>query len=361
MDRRSFFKSAAVAGAATATGLASPAIAQGRRELAMVTSWPKNFPGLGTAAEKFAEMIGTATDGRYRVRVYGGGELVHALKAHDAVEQGTAVLYHSADYYYGGKADAYPFFCTVPMGFIPAEMDAWIMHGGGQELWDEVGADFGIKHLACGNTGSQMGGWFREPMRSLDDFKGIRMRIPGYGGSVINALGGTSVTLPGPETLSALQAGTIDGTEWVGPWNDLAFGFHKVARYYHYPGFQEPGPILSLGIARSFWDDLPDNDRAIFEAVAGRVNNWSLAEFNANNGRALRSLIDEHDVEIIEFSDEIYRAMGEASRDVLADVAAGDPLAKKVHESFLDFRKKIVEWTRLSDQSFANKRQLTPF
>jgi TRAP-type mannitol/chloroaromatic compound transport system substrate-binding protein len=365
MKRREFIKTAAVAGAAAGTALAAsfpkPALAQGKMELKMVTSWPKNFPGLGTAANEFADMIGRMSEGRITVKVFAGGELVHPLKANDAVQQGTADLYHSADYYYGGKAKAYLFFTSVPFGFTANEMDAWINHAGGQQLWDEVGAQFGLKHLGAGNTGSQMGGWFRREMSSVEDFKGLKMRIPGLGGDVITELGGTNVTLAGGEILPALQAGTIDATEWVGPWNDLAFGFYKVTKFYYYPGFHEPGSMLSVGISKKIWDRLSKSDQAMFEAVAGWANNRNVSEFNAKNSDALHTLVTQHGVKVLAFSDDMYQAMAKASKVVLERIGTGDPLSKKVFDSFLAFRKKAVAWTKLSDQSYANKRALFEF
>ena len=340
---------------------AAPAINKGIKELKMVTSWPKNFPGLGTAARRFGERLEAASDGRYTVKLYGGGELVHPLKCHDAVQEGTADLYHSADYYYQGKLTAYTFFTAVPFGFRPDEIDAWIHHAGGQELWDEVGAQFGIKHLPCSNSGSQMGGWFKKEMRSLEDFKGLKMRIPGLGGDVIKALGGTSVTLAGSEIMPALEAGTIDATEWVGPWNDLAFGFYKVVKKYYYPGFHEPGSLLGLGVSKKLWDGLSKSDQALFTACAIAENNYGLAEFNANNSAALTTLIDSHGVTLHEFSDEIFTAMGEASKDVLATAGAADPLTKKVYDSFMKFRKDAVAWSKLSDQAYMQKRSLVSF
>lgn len=360
MDRRSFLKKAGLGGGAVAAStLAAPAIAQGNIELKMVTSWPKNFPGLGTAPEHFARIINAATDGRITIKVFAGGELVPPLKVNDAVQEGTAEMYHSADYYYQGKSQAYPFFTTVPFGLTATEIESWIYHGGGQALWDEVGAQFGIKHLICGNSGSQMGGWFREPVTSLDDIKGLKMRIPGFGGRVIEALGGTSVTLPGAEILPALQSGTIDATEWVGPWNDLAFGIYKVTKFYHWPGFHEPGTTLSLGIGTSVWESMSEADKALFEAVAAGVNSMTLAEFNANNTQALNTLINTHGVELIEFSDEVYQGFGEASKDVLSTVGNSDEMATKVYTSFMDFRKKAIEWSDLSDRGYMNKRALT--
>jgi len=364
MKRREFLKTAAVgsvAAAGAASTLGAPAILQGKQELRMVTSWPKNFPGLGTAANRVAKRIEDMSGGKYKIRVYAGGELVHALKCNDAVQQGTADLYHSADYYYQGKIKAYNFFTAVPFGMTPNERDAWIHHGGGQKLWDEVGAQFGIKHFSCSNTGSQMGGWYKKPMRSLEDFKGLKMRIPGLGGDVIKALGGTALTLAGGEILPALQAGTIDATEWVGPWNDLAFGFYKVVKNYHFPGFHEPSSTLGMGMSKKLWDGMNKTDQAIFQNAAMAENNYGFAEFNANNSAALETLVNKHKVQVHEFSDEIYKAFGMAAKDVLATAGKADPLTNKVYKSFMKFRKVSGDWSRLSDQAYMNKRGLVKF
>lgn len=357
MDRRSFIKTGVALGGAAA--LSAPAIAQGVKELRMVTSWPKNFPGLGTVVNRFVKRFEQATDGRYKIRVYAGGELVHALKCLDAVQEGTADLYHSADYYYQGKATALAFFTTVPFGMRADEMDAWLHHGGGQALWDEVSGQFGVKPFPCGNTGSQMGGWFKKEIAGLDDFKGLKMRIPGFGGDVIRALGGTPVTTAGAEILTALQTGVIDATEWVGPWNDLAFGLHKVVKHYHHPGFHEPCATLSLGVRREVYDQMSKSDQMILEACALAENNVNLAEFNRYNAEALETLVSKHGVQLHEFSDEIYKAAGEAALDVLATAAANDPASKKVHESYMTFRKQIMEWSRVSEQGYMAKRRLS--
>ena len=376
MKRRDFLKSSVLGGAAAvaatsllascdkkeeAGGGQAPAVSKGIKELRMVTSWPKNFPGLGTAATRVAQRIEAMSGGRYQIKVYAAGELVHALKCNDAVQEGTADLYHSADYYYQGKIKAYNFFTSVPFGMTPNERDAWIHHGGGQALWDEVGAQFGIKHLSCSNTGSQMGGWYKKPMRSLEDFKGLKMRIPGLGGGVIKALGGTALTLAGGEILPALQAGTIDATEWVGPWNDLAFGFYKVVKNYHFPGFHEPSSTLSFGIGKKLWDEMGPTDQAIFTNAAHAENNYGFAEFNANNSQALETLVTKHGVKVHEFSDEIYKAFGNAAKDVLATAGASDPLTQKVYDSFMAFRKIGSDWSRLSDQAYLTKRSLVKF
>lgn len=359
MDRRSFLKTTGVAAGATATSaLAAPAIAQGVKELKLVMSWPKGFPGLGTAPERFARRFEAATDGRYKIRIYGGGELVPALKTQDAVQEGTADMYHSAEYYFQGKTPAFSFFAAVPFGFRPDEMDAWIHHGGGQALWDELAADFNVKPFLCGNTGSQMAGWFKNEITSAEDFKGLKMRIPGLGGDVIRALGGSPVTLAGSEILPALQSGTIDATEWVGPYNDLAFGFYKVVKNYYYPGFHEPGTALSLGVNRELYESMSATDQAALQGSAVAENNIGLAEFNANNSQALNTLVSKHGVNVRELPDEVFVQAGKAAKDVLADTANADASTRKVYDSYTAFRQIALEWSKLSDQSYMRKRAL---
>lgn len=356
ITRRKFFDGAAVA-AGTAF-LGSPALASDQIELTMAMSWPKNFPGLGTAAARFADRVAKATGGRITIKVMAAGEVVGALGVHDAVQEGTVDLYHSAEYYYQGKSKALAFFSAVPMGLTADEMNGWIYHAGGQELWDEIAADFNIKPLACGNTGSQMGGWFKKPVTTLDDFKGLKMRMPGLGGDVLKELGATPVTLPGSEILPALQAGTIDATEWVGPWNDLAFGFHKVVKNYHFPGFHEPGTLLSIGFNKGKWDALSETDRAIVEYCAMAENSFGLAEYMANNSGALRSLIEDHGVQLHEFPDEIYRMVSQITLDVISKVANADGNAKKVASSFNDFLAQARAWSGISDGAYMSKRNI---
>lgn len=334
----------------------APALTRGVKRLRMVTPWPKNFPGLGTAANRFASRVNLASEGRFDIKVFAGGELVELLACNDAVQQGTADLYHSADYYYQNKSQAYAWFTTVPGGFSPAEIDAWIHHLGGQELWDEVGAQFGIKHLPAGNTGHQTAGWFKNPITSLADFKGLKMRIPGLGAAVIKELGGIPVTLPGSEILPALQAGTIDATEYIGPWNDLAFGFYKVVKNAYYPGIHEPGAMLSLGISRKLWDAFPAADQALFTACALAENTYNLAEFNANNAAALKTLVTKHGVAYRPLPAVVFKGMAEAARDVVAAAAAKDALTRKVYDGYLAARKTLTDWTRVSDQAYFELR-----
>lgn len=375
MKRRDFVKGAAVAAAGAgalalsacgkkeekqekAAAPAAPAVSKQMRELKMVTTWPKGFPGLGTGAQRLADRITAMTDGRLTVKLYAAGELVPPFESFQAVSDGTADMYHGAEYYWQGKSKAFNFFAAVPFGLTADEMNAWLYAGGGQELWDELSAGFNVKPFAAGNTGVQMGGWFNKELNSVEDYKGLKIRMPGLGGEVLRQIGAAAVSLPGGEIFPSLQSGAIDATEWVGPWNDLAFGFYKVTKFYYYPGFHEPGTTLSSGMNKGVWDSLSKDDQAIVTAACMADNNYMLAEFNANNGDALDTLINEHNVQLRRQSDEILKAIGEASGDVLASVAAGDPMTQKVYDSFMAFRKKAMGWTSLSETAYAAARAL---
>lgn len=362
MKRRQFLKGAtAAAGAAAAVStIASPAIAQGKRELKLVTTWPKNFPGLGTGAQRFADSITAATDGRLNVKLFAAGELVPPFESFDAVSTGAADLYHGVEYYWQGKHTAFNFFGTVPFGLTAGEMSSWINFGGGQELWDELSAQFNIKGFQCGNTGVQMGGWFNKEINSLEDFKGLKIRMPGLGGEVLRRIGASAIALPGGEIFPSLQSGAIDATEWVGPWNDLAFGFYKVTKYYYWPGFHEPGPILSVGFNKDVWDSLSDADKATVSACAGAENDRSYAEFNARNNDALNTLIKKHGVQLRQMPDDVMQAIGQASGEVVAEVAEIDDLSKRIYESFIAFRRQSISWSKIAEQAFLNAR-LLPF
>ena len=357
MKRREFI-AAAGAAAASAGAFPAPAIAQGRKELRMVTSWPKNYPGQGTAANRLAERIGAATDGKVTVKVFAAGELVPAFEVFDAVTSGTADIYHSAEYYFQGKAKAFAFFSTVPFGMTTAEHTAWIRYGGGQEVWDELSGGFGVKPFLAGNTGVQMGGWYRREINNVGDFQGLKFRMPGLGGDVLKRLGVTVVNLPAGEIFAALQSGAIDGTEWVGPWNDLALGFFKVAKNYYWPGIHEPGAALGVGVNKKVWEGLAKSEQTVIEAMMLAENDLLFAEFNARNGEALDTLVNKHGVQLKRFSDDVLKKLGEASGEVMAEVGNADAQSKKVYESFIGFRKKVMEWTRLSEQAFTGARGL---
>ena len=357
MQRREFIKGGAVAVAATgASALAAPAIAQERVEIVMVSTWPRDFPGLGTGAQRFAQRLIDISDGRFQVEYYASGERVGPFDSFDEVASGNAQIYHAADYYWKGKHPAWAYFTAVPFGLTYTELNAWIRFGGGQELWDELAGEYGLKNVMCGSTGSQMGGWFRKEMNSADDFKGLKMRIPGLGGDVLAKLGASPVSLPGSQIYENLISGAIDATEWVGPWNDAAMKFYEAAKYYYFPGMHEPGAMLAAGINKAFWDGLSHSDQVMIEAAASMENDVMMSEFNAKNGAALTKLLNEQGVQLRQFSDDTYDAFGEAAEEVFAETVEHSELARRVHESFAKARADIGAWQKISDQAYLVQR-----
>jgi len=358
MKRREFIKKAgagAIAAGAVIAG--APAVhAQKTIEITMVTTWGRDFPGLGTGAQRFAKNLSDMTNGRMKVNYFAAGERVKAFDSFDEVASGNAQMYHAADYYWKGKHPGWNYFCSVPFGLTYAEMNAWIRFGGGQELWDELGAGFNIKALPGGNTGSQMGGWFRKEINSADDLKGLKIRMPGLGGDVMAKLGASPVSLPGGQIYENLISGAIDATEWVGPWNDRFYKFYEAAKYYYYPGMHEPGSMLSVGMNKKWWDGLSKSDQMTIEAAASWENDTMMAEFNAKNGAALAKLVTEQGVKLREFSDDIYDAFGEASAEVYAETRKHSKLAARIHDSFAKARTDIGSWMKISDQAYLNQR-----
>ena len=317
MNRRAFVKGAAVG--AVAAPLAAPALAQDRVEIAMVATWGRDFPGLGTGAQRFAESLSALSDGRIQVDYFAAGERVGAFDSFDEVASGNAQAYHAADYYWKGKHPAWAYYTAVPFGFTYSEMNAWIRFGGGQELWDELAGEFGLKCLMCGNTGVQAGGWFNKEINSADDFNGLKMRMPGLGGDVIAKVGASPVSLPGGQIYENLVSGAIDATEWVGPWNDEIMKFYEAAKYYYTAGMHEPGSMLAAGFNAKFWADLSDTDRAIISAAAAQENDVMMSEYNAKNGAALSRLINEQGVEVRSFNEDVWDALGEAAVEVFEE------------------------------------------
>ncbi len=354
MERRKFLTGAAIAGAATT--LAAPSVAQGKKEMVIVSTWPRDFPGLGLPAQRLAARIGELTQGEINVKYFAAGERVGAFDSFDEVASGNAQAYIAADYYWKGKHAGWSAFTAIPFGLTYTEMDAWIKYGGGQELWDELAGEFGLKNFAMGNTGVQMGGWFNKEINSADDFKGLKMRIPGLGGDVLAKLGASPVSLPGGQIYENLMSGAIDATEWVGPYNDYFMKFYEAAKYYYFPGMHEPGAQLALGMNGEFWGGLSDNHKAIIEAACNEENARTMAETNANNGAYLNKLINDHGVQLREFNDDVYDAFGEAAAEVLEEARDSNPLAKKIMDAFIAARTEIGSWTALSDMAYVQKR-----
>lgn len=318
----------------------------------MVTAWPKNFPGLGVGAENLARRIGQMTGGRISVKVYGGGELVPPFEAFDAVSRGTAQMGHAAAYYWKGKHPGSQFFGAVPFGMTAQEINGWIYHGGGQALWDELYAGFGLKPFAAGNTGVQMGGWFKQPIETVADLKGLKMRIPGLGGEVLRRAGGTPVNLPGAEVFTALQAGTIDATEWVGPLNDLAFGLPQAAQHYYYPGWHEPGAVLEAFINLDAFNALADDLKSQVEVACQAANLDMLSDYMAANGRALQQIQSEFGVRVAPFPAPVLDRLAEISQAVVAEIADADNLSRRVYDSYQGFLQQVRPWTEISEAAY---------
>ena len=339
-------------------GFAAPAIAQGVRQLKMVTDWPEGTPGLHSSAVHFAQTIDIATGGRIKIEVFPAGALVRPFETFDAVSAGVAEMYHSIDYYFEKKSPAFNFFSAVPFGFTADELFAWVQYGGGQELWDTLSGQFNIKPLLCLNSTTQMGGWFTREITSPEDFKGLRYRMPGLGAEVLRRLGAIVITLPGGEIVPALKSGAIDASEWVGPWLDMAMGLHQAAKYYYYPGFHEPGTGIALGINKRVWESLDVSDRRVFETVAACEYALSVGEYSANNALWLRKLRDEGTVSILKFDDSVLKAFLAVSKDVVAETGSADELSRRIYASYQQFRTSIMDWTDISERAYLNSRSL---
>ena len=322
----------------------------------LVTSWPKNYPGLGMAPEKIANLVEEMSNGQMQITVYGAGEQVPAFGVFDAVSSGSHQMGHSGGYFWKGKVPAAQFFTSVPFGLTADEINAWVNRGGGLELWREIYEPFNIYPIPAGNTGTQMFGWFNKEINSLEDVKGLKMRIPGIGGEVLKEAGGIPVTLPGGELFTALQTGVIDATEWVGPYNDLTFGFHQAAKYYYYPGWHEPGPMLELLINMDAWNSLPKHLQVIIETATKAVNQDTLDEYLARNNQALTELVEVHGVELRKLPDDVIEEFRAISNEILSDLAEEDEVIGKVYDSYIEFKNNVTEYHKISEDSFIEAR-----
>ena len=357
MQRRNFIKSAAVAGAGAATAtVAAPAIAQSRREMVIVSSWPRDFPGLGISAQRLAARITEVSNGAIQTKYFAAGERVGAFDVFDEVASGNSQAYVSAEYYWKGKHPAYAFFTSVPFGMTTVEWDAWIKFMGGMDLWDQVAGQFGLKSLPAGSTGTQMGGWFNKEINSADDLKGLKMRIPGLGGDVMAKLGASPVSLPGGQIYENLVSGAIEATEWVGPYNDYFMKFYEAAKYYYYPGFHEPGGGVAFGMNASWWGSLSKYEQAVITACCMEEHAAQYSEVQANNGAYLARLVNDHGVQLKEFSEDVYEAFGEASAAVYEETRQHSPLAAEVHDAFQKALREVGGFQKIAEVAFSNLR-----
>ena len=324
-------------------------------EWKMVTTWPPNFPVVGEGCNLFAQWVEAMSGGRMKIRVYGGGELVPPLEGFEAVSNGAVEMGHGAGYYWAGKVPAAQFFTAVPFGMNAQQMNAWIISGGGAELWEEVYDRFNLLPMPCGNTGMQMGGWFNKEINSASDLQGLKMRIPGLGGKVLNKAGGTALLVAGGEIYTNLERGVIDATEWIGPYHDYKMGFYRVAQYYYYPGWHETGPVLELMINKPKFQKLPSDLKTIIRTAAMRSNNWMLAEFDAKNYIYLNKLIKEENVDVRPFPDEVLSQLQGFTAEAIDELTTKDPESKKVYEAYQKFRSGLEPWSAISEKVFYEK------
>ena len=319
----------------------------------MVTSWPKNFPGLGAGAETLANYINQLSGGTLKIKVYGANELVPPLGVFDFVSSGGAEMGHSGAYYWKGKTEAAQFFSSVPFGMNAQEMNSWLYYGNGIKLWEEVYENFNLVPRPAGNTGVQMGGWFNKEINSTEDLKGLKMRIPGLGGEVLARAGGTPFTLAGAEIFTSLQTGVIDATEWVGPYNDRAFGLHRAAKFYYYPGWHEPGPSLECIINKDAYNQLSDQHKSIIDIACQAANVDMISDYISKNYQALEYFKQEN-VQIKQFPIEVLSKLKDISDEILLELSQKNSLSKKVYDSYVDFLQRVRPWTMISEDSYLN-------
>ena len=352
MKRRDLIKGA---GAGLLAGTFAPAQAADLPAIRwrMASSFPKSLDTIYGAGEVLAKRLEQITQGKFQLRVFAAGEIVPGLQVLDAVQNGTIECGHSAGYYYVGKNKAFAFDTALPFGLNARQQNSWMVAGGGLKLMREFFKDYNIVNFPGGNTGTQMGGWFRKEIKSLADLKGLKMRIPGLGGEIMARLGAVPQTLAGGDIYPALERGALDATEWIGPYDDEKLGFHKVAKHYYYPGWWEGGPQLSLYVNMKKWQELPPAYQAAFEAAAAEINALMLAEYDARNPLALMRLIRQG-VKLHPFPQDIMIAARKAAYALYEDEAAKNPDFKKIYIDWKKFRDLNNQWFKVAEASFAN-------
>ena len=352
MKRRDLIKGA---GAGLLAGAFTPAKAADLPAIRwrMASSFPKSLDTIYGAGEVLAKRLEQITQGKFQMRVFAGGEIVPGLQVLDAVQDGTIECGHSASYYYVGKNKAFAFDCAVPFGLTARQQNSWMVSGGGLKLTRELFKEHNILNFPGGNTGTQMGGWFRKEIKSLADLKGVKMRIPGIGGEIMARLGVVPQTLAGGDIYPALERGALDATEWVGPYDDEKLGFHKVAKHYYYPGWWEGGPQLSFYVNLKKWADLPPAYQAAFEAAAAEANAHMLAEYDAKNPQALMRLV-RSGVKLHPFPQEVMIAARKAAFQIYEEEAKKNPAFKKIYVEWKRFRDLSIQWFKVAEASYAN-------
>jgi TRAP-type mannitol/chloroaromatic compound transport system substrate-binding protein len=352
MKRRHFLQAAGIAAAATA--VARPAIAQSAPELRwrLTSSFPKSLDTIYTAAEIFSKAVAEATDNKFQIQVFAAGEIVPAIAAADAVQNGTVEMCHTSSYYYFGKDPTFAFGTAVPFGLNARMQNAWMYHGGGMELMNDFYKKFNIIGFPAGNTGAQMGGWFRKEIKDVADLRGLKMRIGGFAGTVIAKIGVVPQQIPVGEIYTALERGTIDAAEWVGPYDDARLGFQKVAPYYYYPGWWEGGPMIHNFVNLEKWNSLSPAYRSIVRTASSLANEWMTSKYDANNPPALKKMLAENIVQFRQFPASVMDASLKAALEVYAEVSGRNADFKKVWDSMLAFRNDAYLWWRVAEYSY---------
>ena len=322
----------------------------------MVTSWPPNLPGLGSGANKLAKDIEKASNGRLKIKVFSGGELVPSLEVFDAVSQGTAQMGHDSSYYHRGKLPAAPYFTTVPFGMNVNETNAWLYFGGGIDLWQELYQPFNLVPFPVGNTGVQMLGWFNKEINSIDDIAGLKIRMPGLGGEIMQRAGAIQVTMAGSEIFTSLQTGVIDAAEWVGPYNDVSLGLHKAARYYYYPGFHEPGPNIECIINKDAWESLPPDLQNIVKIACQSSNLNMTSEYMWGNAIALEQLSNDPNIELKEIPQSVFNGLKFHAENSIKDLISDDSASLKIQRSIESFMKKSSANQKITELSYLEMR-----
>jgi TRAP-type mannitol/chloroaromatic compound transport system substrate-binding protein len=355
MDRRSFLKKAGTAAAlGTFAAVSYPGKsthAQTKFRWRLAHSFGPTSPVLGTSLPIMAKDLHTMSNGQLEIKVYAGGELVPPFGVFDATKQGSIEMFYSASYYWAGKIPASQFTCAVPFGMNTQQFNAWCYYGGGMEVWREYYAKQGLYPFVAGNTGTQMGGWFRKPITSLEDLKGLKYRIPGLGGKIYAELGAKVILLPQQEIFPALERGVLDAAEWVGPWYDYSLGFYEAAKYYMYPGWHECSTANELTINMKAWNSLPKEFQEMISHAAYKLNISNLAEFDAHNLEYL-TILEKKGVKLVKFPDDVLKAIYKICERVNQQVADSDPDARKVYESYKKFQNGIRQWHSVNEWAY---------
>jgi TRAP-type mannitol/chloroaromatic compound transport system substrate-binding protein len=358
MKRRQFIKTGLTGvTAGSAMGISAPGLAQDVRQWKLVTAWPKNLPGPGVAAQLLADRITALSGGRIEVKLFAAGELVPGRGVFDAVSEGTAELYHAVPAYWGSKSKGILLFGSQPFGLRADEQVGWMMHGGGQALYDEMYARFEIKPFLCGNSGPQWAGWFRNEIESVEDLKGLKFRTTGLASEMADKLGMAAQSMGGPPMFQALQTGALDAGEFIGPWTDSALGFHQIAKNYYWPGLGEPSSAEECGVNAKVFNELPDDLKQTVEFACQSLYNPVWTEYTTKHAQSLATLVSEHGVQVHRLPNEIVAAMGSAAKEVIGELREDeDELVKRITESFIAYRDLVGGYMTYADNGQMNAR-----